>query len=471
MARVICPFCLKAHDFEASLECPEKHYIVPSSYVRDYDKIRPLWLLTVGFPRHGKTTYLAALTLMLQHMDVVWPKVFYRSLDTDTTNEIRKIYRDATEGNLVDRTPHPDERHALPPRPLLFNVHNLPDAGSRCLIMYDMAGQVWNNQEKVKDYVEALKQVTTTWFLIALNDLEDKQNDKTISQLFNAYLSGMEDFHIDLEGRNLIVVYTKADVISFPTSIKDYIGSDPFQWLTLRDAETPEITQFSFQDYVAKMRSISDQLREYTQRRVKGGGAFINMVEENKMNLVFCATSALGQSPDHGSGKLQEDAPRFRVLDPFLWAVALDMPPTSRSISLVLDASPTSQPVYATPLVKSLADILNNHGEVTTYYLGQRMAASIPGQPPPATAPAIPRPRLIGPILQQAAPEARLLVVITGPILDLEDFYDSPWLNRLVLLSFGEEKLSQWPHQFVYRPGTDIRIFTTRLLSLFEEKS
>lgn len=471
MARVICPFCLKTHDFETSLECPEKSYIVPSSYIRDYDKIRPLWLLTVGFPRHGKTTYLAALTLMLQNMDVVWPKVFYRSLDNDTTNEIRKIYRDATEGTLAAKTRHPDEQKDLPPRPLLFNVHNLPDAGSRCLIMYDMAGQVWDNQEKVKDYVAALKQVTTTWFLIALNDLEDKQNDKTIVQLFNAYLSGMEDLHIDLKGRNLIVVYTKADVISFPTGIKDYIATDPFQWLTLRDAETPEIPKFSFQAYVAQMRSISDQLREYTQRRVKGGGAFINMVEENKMNLVFCATSALGQSPDHSSGKLQEDAPRYRVLDPFLWAVALDMPTSNRAIGLLLDASSTSQPVYAGALVAPMADILDDHGEVTTYYLGQQMAASIPGQPPPASAPATPRPQLIGPILQAMSPLSRLMVVTTGPILDLEDFYDSPWRNRLVILSLGEENLSQWPHQFVYRPGTDIRIFTTRLLSLFEEKN
>lgn len=470
MARVICPFCLKTHDFEASLACPEKPYTVPNSYVRDYDKVRPLWLITVGFPRHGKTTYLAALTLMLENMDVVWPTVYYRSLDQDTTEEIRKIRRDAMAGTLADPTAHPAEYGNLPPRPLLFNVHNLPDAGSRCLVMYDVAGQVYNDQEKVKDYVAALKQVSTTWFLVALNDLEDKKNDKTIVELFNAYLSGMEDFHIDLKGRNLIVVYTKADVIPFPAGIQEYIGADPFQWLTLRDAEAPQLPQFSLQTYVAQMKEISDQLRDYTRRRVKGGGAFINMVAEKGMNLVFCATSALGQSPDYSSGKLQEDASRYRVLDPFLWAVALDMPTATRTIGLLLDASPTSQPVYAGTLIATMSEILDNHGEVTTYYLGQQMAASIPGQPPPASAPVIARARLIGPLLQTLSPLARLLVIVTGPILDLEDFYDSPWRNRLVLVTMDEANLSAWPHHFVYRPGTDVRIFTTRLLSLFEEK-
>jgi len=470
MVRVICPFCLKTHDFEASLACPEKPYSVPRPYVRDYDKIRPLWLLTVGFPQHGKTTYLAALTLMLRNLADVWPGVFYRALDNHTTEEIRKIYRDATEGKPSGKTPLPDERQDLPPRPLLFNVHNLPEAGSRCLIMYDVAGQVYNNQEVVQNYVAALRQVTTIWFLVSLTDLEDKQNDKSIVELFNAYLSGMEGLNTGLQERNLIVVYTKADEVQFPPAIFNYIGSDPLQWLTVRDSDTPQIPEVSFPEYVAQMRSVSDKLREYTQRRVKEGSAFITMVEEMGMNLVFCGVSALGQSPDNKSGRLQENATRNRVLDPFLWAVALDMPTTSRTISLILDASPTSQPVYEGTLVATMTDILDNHGEVTTYYLGQQMAASIPGQLPPSSAPITGRTRLIGPILQTTSPLTRLLVVVAGPILDLEDFYDSPWRNRLMIVSMGEENLSSWPHQFIYRPGMDVRIFTTRLLSLFEEK-
>jgi hypothetical protein len=408
--------------------------------------------------------------LTLKNMADVWPAFFYRNLDNYTTEESRKIEYDAMHGKLVEKTLHPDDQKQLPPRPLLFSVEDLPEVGSRCLVMYDLAGQVWTNQESVQDYAVALRQVTTTWLMVAVKDLESKDNDKTINELFNAYRSAMEAFRIDLRGLNLIVVYTKADEAQFPSDIHSYLGNDPFQWLTLRDPDKPEMPEFSFQTYMAEMQLISDQLREYTRRRVQGGRAFITMVEKCGMNLVFCATSALGESPNKELRRLQTNATRNRVLDPFLWAVALDTQREPPSISLILDASPLSQPVYAGSLIAAMSDILDNHGEVTTYYLGQQMAASIPGQPPPTSAPATARARLIGPILQATSPLARLLVVVTGPILDLDDFYDSPWRNRLVIVTLDEAYLSASPHHFVYRPGTDVRIFTTRLLSLFEEK-
>src|SRR5207253_1397931 len=143
MARVTCPFCLKPHDFSVSHGCTTyPNEVIPDEYISEYDRVQPLWLLTVGFKQHGKTTYLAALKL-----------------------------------------------------------------------------------------------VSTTWFLISLRDLENDEKGRAITDLFNVYRSGMRKLQADLKGRTLIVIYTKADQVAFTPEIEEYLASDPYQGLTLPDAQ------------------------------------------------------------------------------------------------------------------------------------------------------------------------------------------------------------------------------------------
>jgi hypothetical protein len=109
---------------------------------------------------------------------------------------------------------------------------------------------------------------------------------------------------------------------------------------------------------------------------------------------------------------------------------------------------------------------LSNYGELTTYYLGQTAPASQPGQHPPESPPGTARQRLIGPILEQAPPDARFIVVTTGPILDLVDFYDSPWRNRLLLAATMENDQQDWPNKIIYRPGNRPDVLADALLRL-----
>lgn len=459
MARVICPFCLKHHDFTAELECPEYGKAVPPTYVENYSKVPPLWLVTVGFSQHGKTTYLAALTLMLEKISLVWENVHYRPLNQDTIDRIRQMRREAMRGELPPTNPKGT------PLPLLFNVYNLPESGSRCLVMYDVAGEIYNSLSEVRELVTPIKQVGTTWFLVSIEDLHNDQEGKNINDLFHAYLSGMESLHVDLKGRNLIVIYTKADQVSFTREIKDYLRTDPFQGLTLPEANIPDFKDFSLLEYTQKMLGISDRLEDYTRRRVNGGAAFIPMVKESGMKLIFCVTSALGQSPDETSKRLREDALRYRVLDPLLWAISLEIPPEPKPIGLVVDASSQSHALYGSPIFE-IWENLSHHGALTTYYLGQTLEASHPGQHPPETPPRIAHQRLIGPILEKVSPDTRFVVVTTGPILDLVDFYDSPWRDRLLLVLTEEEQQHNWPHQVFYRAGDRPSVLIDNLLRL-----
>jgi hypothetical protein len=464
MARVVCPFCLKPHDFMSSLVCPNYQEAVPAVYVRDYDIVPPLWLVTIGFTQHGKTTYLAALTLMLEAIPTVWRGVHYRPLDQYTTDRIREMRREATLGKLPGATPKQELS-----RPLLFNVHSLPQSGSRCLVMYDVSGEIYNSLDEVQDYVPSIKQVNTTWFLVSLPDLLDDQEGKTVTDLFNVYLSGMENLRVDLSGRNLIVVYTKGDEAVFPRAFRDYLRADPFKGLTREDVHIPDFEDFSLHDYVGEMKGISDRLEDYTRDHIRGGAAFINMVKANGMNLVFCLTSSLGESPDPDN-RLRVDAFRYRVLDPFLWAITLEKPISPELIGLVVDASQGSRPAYDEGLLPAVWERLSDYGELTTYHLGQTSPASYPGQRPPESPPRLARQRLIGPILEQASPDTRFIILATGPIVDLADFYNSPWRDRVLLVMVEENHQQEWPNTIIYRPGDAPAVLVDRLLRLRERR-
>jgi hypothetical protein len=244
------------------------------------------------------------------------------------------------------------------------------------------------------------------------------------------------------------VVYTKADKEPSTRDVKDYLRNDPFQNLTLSSAGNQALNDFSLTDYITDMRRMSDYLREYTRTRVDSGAAFINMVKAQGMNLHFCVTSALGQGAEDGSLRLREDAKRFRVLDPFFWTIALDMQESARSFQLAVDS--TDQNIYHRAL--DLWDAAANHGDVTTYLLGQSQALAVPGQRPPDTSPGRNNPHLIGPILDQAPADSRLAVLTGSRIIDLMDFYNTSWRDRLILVTIDESFAQEWPNTIVYRP-------------------
>ncbi len=465
MARKICPFCLMPHDFEKSMECPIEKERIPDIYVRDYHKVAPMWLVTVGFSYHGKTTYLAALTLMLREITNVLPEVHYRPADQHTFDEIRKMQKEASTYKLPPATDKKKEKKLL--RPLLFNVYNLPQVGSRCLVMYDVPGETYDSLSEVAGYARSIKQVNTTWFLVSLDDLHGDKQGRSITDLFHSYLYGMESLKADLKDRNLIVVYTKADKLTSP-EIRKYLRSDPLQGLTKENYEHFQTNTFSFEDYIQDMRAMSDFLEKYTRDQVVGGRAFINTVKANGLSLVFCLSSALGQDPDAKSGYLIENPSRYRVFDPFFWAVILEQKPSDRSLGLVLDASQKSRSVYDDSLLQPLWDMLAGQGELTTYYLGQLSPTSRPGQTPPTGPPPDFRYRLIGPILKNAPVDSKIVVITTGRILDLADFYDTGWRDRLLLVSMEEAHHDDWPstNTVIYRTGDDPQTIVDALFRL-----
>jgi hypothetical protein len=468
MALVTCPFCLKQHDFTTFTTCPELPQLnleIPPVYIKEYRSVRPLWLVTAGFSRHGKSCYLNALIRLLEEISKVWGKVFYRPLDQFTFDNIRRIRRDAQSGVQPDKTLLNEIT-----RPMLLSVYNLPHTGSRCLVMYDVAGEVYDSLTDTEEYAASIKEVTTTWFLVSLSDLDSTDSDqqgKTITDLFTVYLSGMERMRSDLRGRNLIVIYTKGDKFApREREIRDYLTNDPLKGLLSVEAAEDSLPKINLEDYLQGMQEISDKLREYTQKRVKGGSAFINMVEASGMKLVFSVVSALGSDPDRTSRRSDSIATPMRVIDPFLWAIVMENEDLKKSLALALDASDHSEPVYSSELPSRVASILAGSGALTTHYLGQLKPASQPGQAPPTAPPRTARPRLLGPVLESLPSNALVLVITNGAVLDLTDFRTGPWRNRIVVATLGSELAQDWPNTITVRPEDDPRLLADAALSL-----
>jgi hypothetical protein len=414
--------------------------------------------VTVGFPKHGKTTYLAALTLTLKDMSNIWSGSFSRDLDQYTMETARNWLRDARLG-----IQSPSTTPGIP-RPLLLSIYKIAGDSSRCLVMYDVAGEVYDKLHEVEEYVASIKQVSTTWFFVSLKDLQDREQSRSLSELFTVYLTGMEGLHADLRGRNLIVVYTKGDQITDPV-IRNYLVSDPLQALTAPPSQRPHLSPISMEDYYASLQQMSDTLRAYTREEVPGGKPFVNMVESQGMNLVFSVTSALGEDPD-ANNRLSEDAHRYRILDPFLWAVRLEQPDVKRSFALVVDASIAAHEFYNDAVLSDTWAQLSMKGEVITYPLGSCRPLGGSGQSPMLASPAIARPRLIGPVLERLPANTSIIVLTTGRILDLADYAVTDWQSRLLLVGLNWEPDQDWNHTQIYTSGASVTPLVDALMSM-----
>jgi hypothetical protein len=64
------------------------------------------------------------------------------------------------------------------------------------------------------------------------------------------------------------------------------------------------------------------------------------------------------------------------------------------------------------------------------------------------------------------APEERLLVLTGGPILDLPDFRNSEWSDRILLVATREDLSLDWELSEICRSGEDVGFLVDRLLSL-----
>lgn len=452
MNPVKCPYCTHSLTSEVT-QCPNCKRGLPKNYLRICQQAPPLWLVTAGFPGHGKTTYLSALTLSLENLSRKLGGTYYDYFDEHTHEVIRENRREAQTGK------QPPPSAVTESQPLYISLYQLPGNLSRTLVMYDVAGKLFTSLEDLQCCVRALPEVQIIWMQVSLSDLLKDNEGNTLPSLFQSYKAALLEHGAELSHHSVIVIYTKADMVDFPSEVSDYLTNDPFSDIH-SDKPVEPLPNFSLSDYVQGMERMSQAMERYTDQHVPSGTAFINMIRGKGMQLHFCAVSALGQSPVPGLKRVLSQTSSYRVLDPFFWTLWLSTPSVTQreakgggEVLLMLDASAESKALYKHQLPQSLWTALKERGyPAKTYYLGRSRAVSHEGQPPPTEPARRPLQRLVGPILERA-PKGRAVVVTTGSIRDLGDFRATDWKGRLILVTTDDENESDWPLTFHYRSG------------------
>lgn len=313
-----CPFCLLENPYQPeSRDCSSCGRESPVAYIKEFSETKPLWVHTVGFTGHGKSVYLSLLLSYIEKMSYLWSNAYYRPLNDDALGNIQANRNRINNGIMPEKTNVADF-----PIPVLMQLKNMKRWKDRCLIMHDLAGENYGTIQKTSEAGKFISFASTSLFMISLEEIV-RVNSHKVSDLFDIYLSALERMNSEVVGRNIVVVYTKADILTnLPDRVSQYLQDDHL-WSGLLSLKRQDFSESHMEEYIQYMNYISNQLREYTIDKIDGGLQLIHAAEGKGITLRFCVTSALGSPTDSHNTMIVPISPK-RVLDPLFWIMELD---------------------------------------------------------------------------------------------------------------------------------------------------
>lgn len=292
-------------------------------------------ILALGFPQHGKTTYINSLCMTVENLAKILPASYYQIADQYTLDTFRKARRQFSENTF---SPSTEISSVIPPLSINFYI----DGKETLLKIHNLEDSILDKLDY--DFAERtgiLKQTTVFWFFVSITELTNDAYGRSLSDVIQVILPIFDRLGIQTQGLELAIIYTKADQLidKLPTEVIDYLASDPYDALiTNADEEFPQI---DLDAYRQKTLAISDHLGDYTRNQLAGGATIANIAKSRSMNLTYFVVSALGQSPS--DGYLHAQIRPYRVLDPLIWSLKLDRSNETSSIMPITDQFDTKQ--------------------------------------------------------------------------------------------------------------------------------
>ena len=337
---MLCPQCLKDVKFNyAPAEGADtlRPYLCPTdrcgerverTYVDEYHEAPIVPVCAVGLPRHGKTTYFAALMYFARRFDISrgWPNFFLQPVNREAVEATSPLAEAFGRGELPDATPK------VFPRPSLIRLAGVPGRPEReCrLLCYDPAGEVYENATSIDRFARFVQLAKAVVFFISLKEVrEEARYERTsvaaaMDRLFDNYDYYIRNKGVKRRSQDLIVVYTRADELldDFETRPSRALGSRERFTITsyLRMGATEGLAPLKTSR--DQRGSVSAILRKFTETDLEARN-FVRMAEDSYRSLTFTVTSALGCLPIMADGDrrlLVAPVPK-RVLDPILWVV------------------------------------------------------------------------------------------------------------------------------------------------------
>ena len=298
---MLCPFCLRDTPSSNSV-CRHCEEPMPPMYAQHYSRWRsPVMMSTVGFSGHGKTVYLASLFYLIQdRLCREWPKFRRQALNQKSVNVLYHNLRLLKTGTL------PESTRRTFPEPSIHLLSGMPRIGERIVLIYDPPGEAFNEDVGVEKYAGFVQRARCVMFLVSLPDM-DPPVAHEMHRLLETYTLGMSRMGSKKRRQHLIVVYTKADLLT------GRLAQSPVM-AYLRESELNTISDVH--RYRRSMHEISGALADFTASDLEALG-FLNLAHDYFRSIDFCALSALGSAPE--GGKLLVRVEPRRVIDPLLW--------------------------------------------------------------------------------------------------------------------------------------------------------
>jgi hypothetical protein len=454
----MCPYCLTMQEPQQTNVCinPDCKRKLPPRYVEYARQGHVTSLGTFGLPRHGKTALLSSLMEAAQGVTKIVPGSFVSPLG-DETHKTLNEWRARFSSGAVNMPSTAPREHPLP---LLVQNTKFLTTRSSLLVAYDLAGEALVNAGSTPELVRALSKVNTIWCVVSLDDLiHHNEEGYDLAGLFTTYLEAMTSLHIPIKRKQVLVVYTKADILlgineglaPLPAEVIDYLGTDPYS--QIRTRRSADLEPFDEDAYFARMCEISELLQEYTVDFVPGGGAFVNMVREEGARVFFTINSAFGAALGANNTRMGIAVQAYRVLDTLIWAIKLDrQESTDQEVALIVPATIQQSGLASQETIRRFYEELNvGGGHVATYYPGQ-VRPAFPVGTAPAVVPEDDHLDLIGPILDSLKPGTAVVLLVDQKCpLDFVDLAGTRWPERLLLVSGQRDMVATWlPYRHVY---------------------
>lgn len=337
-----CPQCgsLSNH-----FVCPTCHNWLPTEMVQDGSEI----ISIIGSPSSGKTVYYTSLITVLKKFGYrIGLATFAKDEAPSPDKRTSKIYEEKRQMIFNDHI-LPDQTSVQgKPIPLIFKVtsqkkstsnNNEQKGRSIYLVLYDTAGEIFDDMERMNDMAKYLKLSSGIILLVdpfSVNKLQTTleaggvtipNSSKNATIGLDKLLGYMAQGHAELGERPLAITFSKFDAV-----INGLRASNAPYSIDNVDLEVNSGFLKTGKYDPAETDMIDQQLRQICDEHWDLGSIFHDaQIGFTDNNIRMFAVSALGINPE---GNLIPGDPKpYRVLDPLVWILmrmgGFDIPSTN----------------------------------------------------------------------------------------------------------------------------------------------
>lgn len=320
---MLCPYCTK--NTAAKTPCIHCKEPIPRRYIELHRKVTsqpPVLVSVVGDRGHGKTNFLAALVMLLEHgLPAVLKRENYSCLQI-SVSKIANTNADKLRNNEL-----PEGTRKVFPEPSIYRLEHYPGSIDRTLLIYDPSGEAFRDASEMQEYATFIRASHCVLLLISLDPANMKVSPaEYMVDLLKRYIEGVTNIGGQSSGQHLVVVFTKADLLNISERYQGHVSEQIQRYIAASELESIR----RHKTYRHEMAQISALLEDFT-RNVLGAHGFANLAKNRNQfaSVHYTAVSALGAPPDKEMLTLpmSDETPR-RVVDPLIWA--LDTAPRNR---------------------------------------------------------------------------------------------------------------------------------------------